>query len=291
MAEQCMEAGKYEAPEQCAGAGKHGADERCAEAGKRAASERSANSELCVTADQNNRRRISYDNEGVLVFSSKNYGIRKLCGAIFDLDGTLLDSLNVWRDVDLNFFKKVGKTPEKDIIKILQPLTLDKAAEYIYSNYNVCSSPDEIAAIMLEMIEPQYYSFIQLKSGARDFLDLLKRHNVKMSIATATNMRLTEAVLKRTGIISYFDAIISCSDIGTSKMFPEVYYQALKAINIPISETLVFEDAYLAMKTLYNAKFSSAAIYDDVTKKQWEQIKELADIHILSFDLLIDDLK
>ena len=234
--------------------------------------------------------RIFFDKEGTLSYNTKKGRIFKLSGVIFDLDGTLLDSLHMWHDVDQRVLESFGMKPTNDLMKTLQPLTIKKSAEYLHTVLGVGSPPGDIIAEIQRLIEPHYYNSLPLKSGVPGFLELLKQQHVSMCIATATSKRLTEASLERTGVLSYFKTVVSCADSGTSKMQPDVYYQALDSIGTTLNGTLVFEDAYLAVKTLYEAGFSSVAVYDESCGDSWEQIKEIADIHINSFDCLMQGL-
>jgi HAD superfamily hydrolase (TIGR01509 family) len=211
----------------------------------------------------------------------------KLSGAIFDLDGTLIDSMHIWNSAGAEYIKRVGKTPEDGIWIKLQPMTTAQTAEYICKNYGVNVSPADVVEDLFRIIADFYTNEVLPKEGAIDFLELLRLHGVKMCIATATDRHLVDAALKKCGLMQYFKAILTCTEVGVSKMQPDIFNQALSAIGTPKSETLVFEDAYFAVLTLKKAGFTVAAVYDEPSESFWAETKALADLQIDSFTRLM----
>lgn len=205
-------------------------------------------------------------------------------GAIFDMDGTLIDSMPLWYDIGSQFLRQKGYIPRQDLNEVLVPMSVKDSAEYLIKEYHVSQSSDEIISGFNELMEQNYIESIPLKPGVELFLKRLKERNVKMCVATATDVHLAEPALKRLGIMDYFEGIITCSQAGIGKTDPEFYYKALKLINTPVSETLVFEDALHAIKSAKKAGFLVAGVYDKSAWKEKEEISFLVDCYLNSYD-------
>jgi HAD superfamily hydrolase (TIGR01509 family) len=208
----------------------------------------------------------------------------KLKGAIFDLDGTLLDSMPFWDNIGAGYLKLKGHNPPKNINEILKTMSLEQSAQYFKREYSIPGSQDEIIKEILELIENQYRWEIPLKASVIPFLYGLYRNNVKMCIATATDYELAKAALERLKVAKYFRFIFTCSEAGMGKDEPEFFIKALELLNTPKHETMVFEDSLHAIKSAKAAGFPVTAIYDKISHEDWEEIKTIANICLKSFD-------
>lgn len=206
----------------------------------------------------------------------------KISGAIFDLDGTLLDSMSIWQTIDEDYIKSKGFAPEENLGDKLQNTSLRQAAEYFKNNYPITESVDEIIDEINKMTEGFYINKGLLKDGAKELLAFLKNSGVKMCVATATDRYLTEAALKRNGVLDYFDGIFTCSEVGHSKDEPHIYRQAIEFLGTEKGSTWVFEDATHAIETAKKEGFKVCGVYD-----KWA--KDTATI-IAASDLYIQDL-
>ena len=204
-------------------------------------------------------------------------------GAIFDLDGTLLDSMFIWDSVGEEYLKSLGITPQENLAEVFKTFTLEQAAEYYRSNYDVKLSVDEIVEGVNNMVAETYRTKVQLKPGTEEFLKRLHNKGVKMYIATVTDRYIAEDVLKRLNVREYFSGIFTCAEVGYGKDNPEIYRQALKHLETPKDETVVFEDAFHAIKTAKGDGFRVAAVYDPHEERQ-KEIKEISDYYIMDFD-------
>ncbi len=209
--------------------------------------------------------------------------INKIKGAIFDMDGTLINSLIVWDFVWKRFGEKFSKdgtfsiSEESD--KKIRTMTLFGAMEYIHEEYNIGNSPselvDEANKIMLEF----YSDEVKVKDGVTEFLDYCLERGIKMCVASATASPLVSVAMEHCGLEKYFPCVISCATVGKGKEEPDVFLKALESLGTDISETCVFEDSYVAIETAHRAGFMTVGIHDKNSFCQ-DVIKKTADLYI-----------
>jgi HAD superfamily hydrolase (TIGR01509 family) len=208
----------------------------------------------------------------------------KFKGAIFDMDGTLLDSMPVWFDIGSEFLRQNDYIPQEDLNKRIKSMSLEQSAEYLIKEYHINESVNEIIGRFNKQLERHYKASIPLKPGVEQLLKRLRKNKIKMCVATATDIRLAEAALKRLDIIDYFEDIITCGETGMGKDNPEFFLNALKIIATSISETIVFEDALYAIRSAKSAGFLVAGIYDESAFDDADEIKSLVDLYLNSYD-------
>ncbi len=201
---------------------------------------------------------------------------------IFDVDGTLLDSMYVWKNVGEKYLDSLDIEAEPDLGDRLFAMSLEGAADYIRENYHLNESREAIIAQVIQLVETEYFYNIPLKSVAERFLKLLKENNIPMAVATSSDRRVVEAAFKRLGIFDYFGRIFTCSETGAGKDKPDIYYRAAEYLGYPPEKIWVFEDAFHAAQTAKNAGFHVTGIYDSSCTEQ-EKLKKLADIYIEEF--------
>ena len=211
-------------------------------------------------------------------------------GAIFDLDGTLLDSMSIWDTIGEDYLRSLGIEPRENLAETFKTFTLEESAEYYRTHYGVTLSVAEIVDGVNRMIEDFYKNTVPLKKGVSEFLAGLSKAGVRMCIATVTDKYLVEAALKRLGVRGYFSEIFTTAEVGCSKNKPTIYRTALDHLGTPKSETVVFEDTLHALMTAKNDGFPVVAVYDKHEKNQ-ERLKEIADIYIEDFDTLFKKFK
>jgi len=208
----------------------------------------------------------------------------KISGAIFDLDGTLLDSMSVWKTLASRFLKSHGIVPEDHLDVKLQNFSMSQAIEYLQNHYNVQESFDAILSELNRMIETDFLRYVTLKHGVISMLSQMRRLGIQMCIATANDRKITEMVLEKHGIADYFCDVITCSAVGSGKSDVLIYQRALEILGTPKEETLVFEDTFFAVQTLKRHGFFVAAVYDPSSESLKNEIIKIADFFLLSFD-------
>lgn len=204
--------------------------------------------------------------------------------AIFDMDGTLLESMHIWNQVGPKALRAAGYDPEPDLHEKLKVMTFLDGAQYCKERYRMPQSVEEIVAMTLAPVEEFYFSQVQAKPGVLPFLSLLKMQGVEMYIATNTERRLAEAGLRHAGIEPFFKGLITCSEVGAGKAAsPEIFLRAMRRLQGDLLHTVVFEDALHAIRTAKAAGFRVCAVYDPSAEADQEEIRRLADVYIRSF--------
>lgn len=209
-------------------------------------------------------------------------------GAIFDVDGTLLDSMPAWNTIASDYLRSIGYEPRAGLDEVFQSLSLQQAAEYYQQEYGVTLSGDEIMAGVDAILERFYRNQVPLKPGAAELLERLRRKRVRLCIATATDRYLVEAALERCGVLSCFDRIFTCTEVGHGKDEPHIFEAALGFLGTERADTWVFDDALYAIRTAKSAGFPVAAVYDGSEKAPGE-VRALADLYLedlTQFDLV-----
>lgn len=206
-----------------------------------------------------------------------------LTGAIFDFDGTLLDSMFIWDTIGEDYLRTLGKEPHEDLKETFMTLTLEEAAEYYREHYKVTLSVTEIVDSINAMVEGIYRTKVTLKPGVMAYLRLLKESGVKMCVATVTDRYLVEDTLERLGILHYFSEIFTCAEVGYGKDKPIIYQKALEHLGTAKEETFVFEDSLFALETAKIDGFPTVGVYDMHESRQ-EEMKRLADCYVRSFE-------
>lgn len=201
-------------------------------------------------------------------------------GAVFDMDGTLLDSMYVWDNLGEEFLRSRSIEPRGNILEVLRPMSLRQAAEYFIRDYGLTETAEEIMESVNRSIERFYRCEAQLKPGVKEVLERLKQSGIPMCVATATDRYLAEGALSRTGILPYFTEIFTCGQVGAGKDSPQIFLTAAQSLETEISRTFVFEDALFAARTVKQAGIPLAVVYDPSTEGQREDLKQIADVYI-----------
>lgn len=205
--------------------------------------------------------------------------MNKVEGIIFDVDGTLLDSMPVWKNVGLRFLESVGISPKEDTEERLRSMSLYDAAVYYKEECNVPMTVEEIIDRINGMIEHFYLNEEALKPGVRELLESLYNAGVKMCIATATDRYLIEGALKNNGIDKYFGKIFTCGEVGAGKESPLIFDQAMKYLGTSKDNTVIFEDALYSIRTAKTAGYTVIAVEDKQAGNP-EDIVNLADFYM-----------
>lgn len=198
-------------------------------------------------------------------------------GAIFDLDGTLLDSMFIWDTIGEAYLRSLGKEPKENLKETFKTFTVAEAAAYYRAQYGVTLSVGEITDGINGLLKHYYTDIVPLKPGAAAFLEKLKAHGVTMCIATAAERPWAEAALSRLGVRKYFTEIFTCASVGHGKTEPYIYREAQKHLGTGKTETAVFEDAFFALQTAKADGFVTVAVYD---RHEKNEVKAAADFYI-----------
>ena len=210
-------------------------------------------------------------------------GKKDIDAVIFDLDGTLLDSLSAWEHSGSNFVRSQGFEPPAELDDELVAMSLMDGANLIKSRYQLPYNPEEILEMTLRPIKEHYYRDIIPMPGIPQTLARLQAQGVKMAVATASDRELAVASLHRLGLLKYLDFVITCDEVGVGKSSPKVYEEALKRLGTAKERTLVAEDALHALQTAHQAGFPTAAIEEQHSASQRTQKQQSATYYVFSY--------
>lgn len=202
--------------------------------------------------------------------------IREYRGAIFDLDGTLIDSMHVWDHLCRDWLLAQGKNPEADLEKNLAVMTLNQSAEYMIRRYGFDCSPLEIIDRWQEMVLGYYKTTIPLKKKTADMVRELYDEGRALALVTSCFPAACEAVLQRHSLDSFFSTVLYTDEVFRDKSFPDIWTAAAERLGLENAECIVFEDAYYALKGVRAAGMGFAAVYDSACT-EWELLKAEAD--------------
>lgn len=185
-------------------------------------------------------------------------------GVIFDLDGTLVDSMWIWSKIDLDFIneRNLSITPE-ELMGAVAHFSFLETAQYFKDRFNLPETKHEIAQIWLGMAVKEYGENVKLKKGVREFLELLKNKGIKMGVASSNSKDLVLTCLKANYIEEYFNVVVTTDEAGaSSKSDPDVYLYAADKMGIKPEKSVVFEDVLHAMKGAKKAGMKVIGIRD-----------------------------
>lgn len=206
--------------------------------------------------------------------------IKDIKGVIFDVDGVLLDSLEIWTDLGARYLISIGKVPEEGLADILFSMSMEQGAEYLKEHYSVQKTTSEIHAGLRNMLQDFYFHEVQCKPGAEQLLREICKAGMRITAATSSPREHIEKALEKNGILSYFDRIFTNAEVGKSKHFPDIYHSAAAYMNTAPEETLVFEDSLYALKTAAAAGYLTAGVADCKGEPDQQGLRETADIYI-----------
>lgn len=202
---------------------------------------------------------------------------------LFDLDGTLVDSMWVWHDIDIDFLAAIGQELPDNLQKEIEGMSFTETAEYFKARFGIKDDVEDIKAHWNKMAYNKYTSEVKLKKGAKEFLARLKADGILVGIASSNSETLIEGVLKAEGVSEYFDAITTACEAGAGKPAPDIYLLAAKKLAVKPSQCLVFEDIPMGITAGNSAGMDTVAVEDAYSAGMREEKKKLAKYYIEDF--------
>ena len=200
---------------------------------------------------------------------------------IFDMDGTLIDSMPYWQRLGREYLMRAGvKEVSAELLERIKPMTMAESTEMFHRELGLSDSPQQIADELNGIMREHYLHDIQLKPGAEEYLRALQQRGVRMCVASATVEPLVTACLGRLGVLDCFEFLISCADVGAGKDRPDVFLAAAERFGAQPEDVASYEDAIFAAQTAVKAGFYTVGVYDATADAAWEQLKALTQEHI-----------
>ena len=202
---------------------------------------------------------------------------------IFDLDGTLVDSMWMWRAIDIEYLGKFGISLPKTLQKDIEGMSFSETAVYFKETFQIPDSLEEIKATWNRMAYEKYTKEVPLKTGVKEFLDYCKKNGIKLGIATSNSRELVDATLEALNIREYFDCVMTACEVTKGKPAPDIYLAVAENIGVNPKDCLVFEDIEMGILAGKSAGMEVCAVEDDFSMNQIDKKKELADYYIKDY--------
>ena len=215
---------------------------------------------------------------------SVSYIKNSVKGVIFDLDGTLIDSMSMWDDIDVEYLKRFGYDLPDDYQKKIEGLSFHEVAVYTKERFQI---PDNIETMMRDWNDMAYDFYrhrVPLKPGVRKFLSFLKEQEIPCGIATSNSPELLNAVLNSLKIHDFFTVMITGSEVEHGKPAPDIYNYAAARMGLKPSECLVFEDVEAGILAARAAEMNVCAVYDQRSKISPSEAEAISDYYLFSFE-------
>ena len=210
-------------------------------------------------------------------------------GIIFDLDGTLLDSMTVWSSIDREFLIENGITdPPAEVSDVVKKMTVDESSQYFIDRFGLKCTKEYVIWRIEDMVRERYEEQIPLKPHVEELLDYLDSRGIPYGIATATYKRLAEAALKRCGIYDRFRFLLTDVEYPAGKNFPDIFLGGAEHFGAEPREVLVVEDSLHCIETAKEAGFTVCGVYDSVAEADRSSIIALSDYYVDSMDEIMN---
>lgn len=218
--------------------------------------------------------------------------MQKFKGAIFDMDGTLLDSMRVWKRLTQGYLAQFGVHITDQDYAVTEGFSQTQMAQYFIDRYPILPMDAQGLIDGLDrQITARYEQYARPKDGVIDFLNRLQARGIRMAIATLTARRHAEKALRDRGMLAYFDFLLTIEDVGISKREPEIYLRAAARMGLAPAECVVFEDAPYAGVTAKRAGFRVCGMAESAYAGGESELRAVSDFFVEhSFDELAGKL-
>ena len=196
---------------------------------------------------------------------------------IFDLDGTLVDSMWMWHAIDVEFLGEYGYECPEDLHRVIEGMSFSETAVYFKERFLLPLSLEEIKDVWTRMSIDKYRYEVPLKPGAREFLELIKKKNIKCGIATSNGRELVDTVLHSLGIEGYFQAVTTACEVKAGKPEPDIYLYVAGQLGVEPADCLVFEDIPAGILAGKRAGMKVCAVEDEFSRLLKKEKMDLAD--------------
>lgn len=199
---------------------------------------------------------------------------------IFDLDGTLVDSMWMWERIDFEYLKKFGIEYTDNLQGQVEGMSFSEVAVYFKERFSLSDSLEQIKNDWNEMAYDKYLHEVPLKPGMLELLSYLKTSGIKAGIATSNSLTLVDAVIDSLDIRFYFDEIHTACEVEKGKPSPDIYLLVARCLGVDPKECLVFEDLPLGIMAGKNAGMKTCVVPDEYSAQMEKEKRELADYYL-----------
>ena len=213
--------------------------------------------------------------------------LSEIKGVIFDLDGTLVDSMWMWKAIDIEYLGKRGLDCPEDLQKKIEGMSFSETAVYFKERFHLPDSLEEIKAEWTRMSLDKYENQVPLKPGAGRFLRFLKDHNIPMGIATSNGQAMVDGVLDALKIRPFFDSVATACEVKAGKPAPDIYLYVAGKLGVKPEDCLAFEDVPAGIQAGKAAGMRVIAMADEFSRAMEEEKRRLADFWAHDFDQLM----
>ncbi len=208
---------------------------------------------------------------------------------IFDMDGSLVDSMWIWPEVDRIYMEKYDLIPPETFHKDIEGMSYTETAQYFVDTFQTPGQTlERVMQEWRDMTVELYATKVFPKPGAMAFLNEMKRRGILLGIATSNDRQIADAALNARGLGDYFDSIRTSCEVAAGKPAPDVYLKVAEDLGVNPKECLVFEDVPNGILAGKNAGMEVCAVYDDFSEKDDREKRLLADYYIRDFFEMMD---
>lgn len=215
--------------------------------------------------------------------------LENIRSVIFDLDGTLVDSMWLWHDIDVEFLEERGLALPETYQHDIEGMSFTETAVYTKKLFQLKESVEELKAIWNQMALRKYKNEVTFKPGAKEFLHYCRQHGITLAIATSNSKELAAAVTQALHFREDIQEIVTACEVAHGKPAPDVYLEAAKRLSVKPEQCLVFEDVPMGIKAGKNAGMRVCAMEDPFSAHQEKEKRRLADYYILSYDQVLNN--
>lgn len=219
-----------------------------------------------------------------------NEAIKKAKAVIFDLDGTIVDSMWMWKQIDIDYLGMINRPFPTDLQKCIEGMSFYETAVYFKNQFNIEDDVEDIMKCWNDMAYDKYTYDVPLKPGFDGFIKYLSNNGYKLGVATSNSRVLAYASLESRNVKQYFDSVITGDECGRGKPEPDVFLNTAKALGVEPKDCIVFEDLPAGITAGKRAGMKTVAIADEYSSYLWDIKKEMADYYIEDYREIMDEI-
>ena len=206
---------------------------------------------------------------------------------LFDLDGTLVDSMWIWTEIDIEYLSRFGKPFSKELQKDIEGMSFTETAIYFRERFSLPDSIEQIKADWIAMSIDKYAHEVPLKPYAGEFLKLLKQKGIRTGVATSNYREMVDACVSHLAIGPYLDVICTACEVERGKPYPDIYLYAADRLQTRAADCLVFEDIPAGIKAGKAAGMTVVAVDDAFSREDEPGKRALSDYFIRDYSAFL----